>query len=180
MMSFHCHFLFLSDYNGWPDKLPVDHMTKEHRQLIVEKCSNPEENPNPAMPEVPYLPASTTAPYTAPSHSAMENLVNRFVHQPHMPNLAKLLGMELWSEGMIYMMSLKGLSEAPEGCARFDKGFADEGMYRVLRNITRDEKGNYVDPDLEKNAPLQFALLSIIMENHGFSDVAIQDLVYQT
>ena len=52
-------------------------------------------------------------------------------------------------------------------------------MYRVLRNITRNEKGNYVDPDLEKNAPLQFALLSNIMKNQGFSDVAIQDLVYQ-
>jgi hypothetical protein len=71
------------------------------------------------------------------------------------------------------------LSEAPKGCARFDKGLADEGMYRVLRNITRNEKGNYVDPDLEKNAPLQFALLSIIMKNQGFSDIAIQDLVYQ-
>jgi hypothetical protein len=131
------------------------------------------------MPEVPYLPASTTAPYSAPSHDAMENLVDRFVHQPHMPNLAELLDLELWSEGMTYMMSHKGLSEAPEGCARFDKGLADKGMYRVLRNITRNEKGNYVDPDLEKNAPLQFALLSIIMKNHGFSDIAIQDLVYQ-
>ena len=56
----HRHFLSLSDYNGWPSRdeqeLPVDHITVEHRRLIVLKCSNHEENPNPAMPDLPLVP----------------------------------------------------------------------------------------------------------------------------
>lgn len=57
-----CHrrFLSLSDYNGWPGRdeqeLPVDHLTEEHRRLIVEKCSDPEENSNPIMPDLPLVP----------------------------------------------------------------------------------------------------------------------------
>ena len=51
----------LSDYNGWPGRdeqeLPVDYLTEKHRRLIVEKCSN---HPNPAMPNLPYMPDETT------------------------------------------------------------------------------------------------------------------------
>ena len=49
----------LSDYNGWPSSdeqvLPVDFITVDHRRLIVEMCSDPEENPNPAMPDLPLV-----------------------------------------------------------------------------------------------------------------------------
>ena len=51
-------FLSLSDYNGWPDreKLPVDYLTEEHRQIIVEKCSDPEKNAIPIMLDLPLAP----------------------------------------------------------------------------------------------------------------------------
>ena len=52
---FTCHLLhcITRDYEGWPDKkneFPIDHMTAEHRQIIIEKCSKED---NPAMPDLP-------------------------------------------------------------------------------------------------------------------------------
>lgn len=62
-----CHrrSLSLRDYNGWPGRdeqeLPVDHLTEEHRRLIVEKCSDPEVNSNPIMPDLPLTGLLSTA-----------------------------------------------------------------------------------------------------------------------
>ena len=50
-----------------------------------------------------------------PRCHTMENLVDRFVHQPHMPNLVELLGLELWSEGMTHMMSQRDCQKHPKG-----------------------------------------------------------------
>ena len=47
---FHC---ITRDYEGWPDKkdeFPIDHMTAEHRQIIIDKCS---AQYNPVMPGLP-------------------------------------------------------------------------------------------------------------------------------
>lgn len=62
------HYSFsLSDY-GWPSsdeqKLPVDHITEEHRRLIAEKCSDPELNPNPDMPDLLLAPGLLPEPET--------------------------------------------------------------------------------------------------------------------
>lgn len=41
-----------SDYGGWPDvnELPVDHLTEEARQLIIQKCSDHDDPTLPALP----------------------------------------------------------------------------------------------------------------------------------
>jgi hypothetical protein len=73
----HRHFLSLSDYNGWPGRdeqeLPVDHLTEEHRRLIIEKCSNPEENPNPAMPDLPLVPNNTNDSHVRSKRRRLSN-----------------------------------------------------------------------------------------------------------
>ena len=60
----------------------------EHRRLIIEKCSNPEENPNPAMPELPL-------DDNASRHRILiEQAAYEYVHQPQRG--AKSITIEAW------------------------------------------------------------------------------------
>jgi hypothetical protein len=54
-------------------ELLVDHLKEEHCRLIIEieKCLNPEENPNPAMPDLPLVPLSSNV--SCPSRDKENN-----------------------------------------------------------------------------------------------------------
>ena len=134
-------------------------MTKEHRRLIIEKCSNPEENPNPAMPELPL-------DDNASRHRILiEQAAYEYVHQPtNMSNLVRLTTSSQWKEQIDYVMSDVSFSIAGPGLGRIDKGSADKKKFRILRTFVRDENGEFNDPDLEENAPLVYAYVKILLE----------------
>jgi hypothetical protein len=71
------------------------------------------------------------------------------------------------------------MAAAETGCAHLDKGMADEGHLRLVRRFELDKEGKFVDHKLEKRAPLLFALLKIIMEEHGCDQVALQKMLHQ-
>ena len=144
-------------------------MTKEHRQFIIEMCSNPEVNPNPAMPELPL----------EDNASRHRNLIERaafeYVHQPtNMPNLVRLTTSSQWKEQIDYVMSEESFSIAGPGYGRIDKRSADDKKFRILRTFVRDENGEFNDPDLEENAPLVYAYVKILLEVYDLTDVAFQ------
>jgi hypothetical protein len=43
----------------------------------------------------------------------------------------------------------------------------------------RNQEGQFVDSDLEEHAPLLFAVLKILMEEHDFQNVALQKMLTQ-
>ena len=55
LTSFACALHTRSDFDGFPEesKLPIDYMTKEHREVISTKCSHPRKKK-----KFPYLPTS--------------------------------------------------------------------------------------------------------------------------
>ena len=100
----------------------------EHRRLIIEKCSNPEENPNPAMPELPL-------DDNASRHRILiEQAAYEYVHQPtNMSNLVRLTTSSQWKEQIDYVMSDVSFSIAGPGLGRIDKGSVDNKKFRILR-----------------------------------------------
>lgn len=113
--------------------------------------------------------------YTAPSHDKIMKLANHGVLQPPVPNLVQLMSLRSWRLGILYAMGEEGMAAAGKGLARIDKGMADKKQgLRLLRNFVRNQDGKFVDSDLEKHAPLLFALLKILMEVHDFQNVALQ------
>ena len=96
------------------------------------------------------------------------------------PNLVQLMSLRSWRLGILYAMGEEGMAAAGKGLARIDKGMADKKQgLRLLRNFVRNQDGKFVDSDLEKHAPLLFALLKILMEVHDFQNVALQKMLTQ-
>jgi hypothetical protein len=118
--------------------------------------------------------------YTAPSHDEIKKLANHGVLQPPVPNLVQLMSLRSWRLGILYAMGEEGMAAAGKGLARIDKGMADKKQgLRLLRNFVRNQDGKFVDSELEKHAPLLFALLKILMEVHDFQNVALQKMLTQ-
>jgi hypothetical protein len=121
-------------------------MTKDHRRLIIEKCSNPEENPNPTMPLLPYMPAEENA---SRHRNLIECAARECIYQPHLSALTMLMNTAEWKREILYTMG-EGLIKARKGNSRIDNGALDDGKFRILRDFTQNSDGVLDDPDLEE------------------------------
>jgi hypothetical protein len=117
--------------------------------------------------------------YTAPSHDNMGKLARHGVFQPPVPMMVQLMSLRAWRLGILYAMGPEGMAKAGTGLARLDKGMADERGLRIVRSFVRNQEGQFVDSDLEEHAPLLFAVLKILMEEHDFQNVALQKMLTQ-
>ena len=79
--------------------------------LIVEKCSNPEENPNPTMPGLPYLPVEDNA---SRHRNLIEHAAQKCIYQPHLSALTMLMSTAEWKREVRYTMR-DGLIKARKG-----------------------------------------------------------------
>ena len=120
-----------------------------------------------------------TATYKAPPSDRVQKLARHCVLQPRVPELVKLMESVAWRRGILWAMGPEGMAAADTGCAHLDKGMADEGGLRIVRRFELNKEGEFVDHKLEQHAPLLFALLKIIMEEHEFDQVALQKMLYQ-
>ena len=150
-------------------------MTKEHRRLIIEKCSNPEVNQNPTMPLLPYMPVEDNA---SRHRNLIERAARECIYQPHLSALTMLMNTAEWKREILYTMG-EGLIKARKGNSRIDKGLLDNGKFRILRDFTRNSDGVLDETDLEENAPMVHHFLQITMEEHGITHVAFQEMVEQ-
>ena len=118
-----------------------------------------------------------TATYTAPPHDRVEKLALHGVLQPRVPELGKLMELVTWRRGILYAMGPEGMAAADTGLAHLDKGMANKGGLRIVRSFMRNQAGKFVDSGLEKHAPLLFALVKILMEEHDFDQVTLQKML---
>jgi hypothetical protein len=118
-----------------------------------------------------------TAIYTAPSNERVENLALYGVSQPRMPVMEQLMELCVWRLGILFAMVPEVMVAAGKGLAHLDKGMANKGGLRIVRSFMRNQAGKFVDSGLEKHAPLLFALVKILMEEHDFDQVTLQKML---
>jgi hypothetical protein len=120
--------------------------------------------------------------YTPPSRERMEALVKKHVHRPPVPVLVGLMQLRGWKAAIRDMMSPESMAEAGTGLACLDKGMAYKKRgpgCRIIRRFVCNEKGVFDDKVLKDRSPWLFDFIQTLMEEKGFTNVALQKMTAQ-